>query len=166
MILRAARLGTTSFHTKTTTGRRIGPTGPCSGETIEDSTFARFSEFFDFRFLQHYLPGTDLRRSVTDFEIRDVAFCAIQQVMCDALGWKTCAHAGRKHNLTFVRHQSWVSLKYVDKLILFTVTMKQCGLTAGMQGREIDTEVLDAEYVTQRTLLAFQHPTKEWFWII
>ena len=26
------------------------------------------------------------RRSVTDFEIRDVAFCSIQQVMCDALG--------------------------------------------------------------------------------
>src|ERR1700722_14515673 len=66
MILRAARLGTKSFHTKTTTGRRIGPTGPCSGETIEDSTFARFSEFFDFRFLQHYLPGTDLRNLRTD----------------------------------------------------------------------------------------------------
>ena len=46
---RAATLGTISFHTKTTTDRAIGPTEPCSSENIEDSTFARFSEFFDFR---------------------------------------------------------------------------------------------------------------------
>src|SRR5258705_5148687 len=57
--VRSPRRGTTSFHTKTTTGRRIDPTGRRSSANTEDPTFARFSEFFDFRLLQQYLPSAD-----------------------------------------------------------------------------------------------------------
>ena len=59
-VLRAATLGTKSFHTKTTTDRVIGPTEPCSSENIEDLTFARFSEFFDFRLFRHHRPNSDI----------------------------------------------------------------------------------------------------------
>jgi hypothetical protein len=39
---------------------RIGPSGRCSGQVIETSAFARFSEMFDFGLLQQYLPGAEI----------------------------------------------------------------------------------------------------------
>jgi len=50
---------TTSLHIKTTTDLRIGPTELCSSRDSE-STFARFSESFDFRLLQQYLHLVDV----------------------------------------------------------------------------------------------------------
>jgi hypothetical protein len=62
-LVRSARrdVMTSSFHTKTTRGRRIGPTGPCSSGNIGDSTLAIFSEFFDSRLLQQYPPKPDIQ---------------------------------------------------------------------------------------------------------
>ena len=62
-VLRTATLGTISFHTKTTTDRAIGPTEPCSSENIEDSTFARFSEFFDLQLFRQHRPVCDIGRT-------------------------------------------------------------------------------------------------------
>jgi hypothetical protein len=39
------------------------PPGPCRNENIEESTLARFLEFFDFRLLQQYLPTPDISMS-------------------------------------------------------------------------------------------------------
>jgi hypothetical protein len=49
---------------KTTTDLRIGPSGHCSGRVAETSALARFSETFDFRLLQHYLPTADILDAV------------------------------------------------------------------------------------------------------
>jgi len=56
--MRSARddVRATSFHPKTTTDLRIGPSGRCSGRVVETSDFARFSEMFDFRLLQQNPP--------------------------------------------------------------------------------------------------------------
>jgi hypothetical protein len=52
----AALGGTTSLHREATMDLRSGVTELCSGENVKKSTFARFSEQFDFRLLQQY-PG-------------------------------------------------------------------------------------------------------------
>ena len=39
---------------------RSATTGPCSGENVQESTFARFSEQLDFRLLQQYLPKPEV----------------------------------------------------------------------------------------------------------
>jgi hypothetical protein len=52
--------GTTSFYPKPTMDLRIGPSGRCSGQIIEASAFARFSEMFDFGLLQQYRPTGDI----------------------------------------------------------------------------------------------------------
>ncbi len=52
---------------KTTTDLLSGTTEPCSGKNVQKSTFARFSEQFDFRLLQQYLPcvdGSELARTL------------------------------------------------------------------------------------------------------
>lgn len=85
------------------------------------------------------------RRSVTDFEIRDFAARPIDQMVGQALRWKTCTHTRRERGLTLVGRQRRGALKNVDEFILFAVPMKQCRLPAGMQGRKIYTEVLEAE---------------------
>ena len=45
---------------KTTTDLRSGATELCSGQGVEKSTFARFSQRLDFRVLQQYLPIADI----------------------------------------------------------------------------------------------------------
>src|SRR5258706_312168 len=45
---------------ETTTELRIGAAEHRSGGVIQKSTFAKFLASFDFRLLQHYLPGPDI----------------------------------------------------------------------------------------------------------
>ena len=51
------------FYPKTTMDLRIGPSGRCSGQVIETSAFARFSEMFDFGLLQQYLPEAEVKQT-------------------------------------------------------------------------------------------------------
>jgi len=85
--------------------------------------------------------------------------------MGEASRWKPCTHAWRKGHFTLVRHQRWGPLKNVNELVLSAVAMKQRRLSTRRQGCKIDTEVLDAEKIAQRTLLAPKHPAEEWYWI-
>src|SRR5260370_42304501 len=58
-------MGTTSFHTKTTTDLRIGAGEPCGSRPVQESTLARFSGSYDFRLLQQYRRKADLREKLT-----------------------------------------------------------------------------------------------------
>jgi hypothetical protein len=66
MRLASGDVGSTSFHTKTTTDHRIGVTGLCCGRDVKKSTFVEFLVPFNFRLLQQYRHKADVPLASTN----------------------------------------------------------------------------------------------------
>ena len=74
---------------------------------------------------------------------------------------KARAHAGREVDLALIGDERRRAFQYIDELVLLAVPVQQRRLAAGPQAREIHAEILEAEEVAQRPLLALRHAAEE-----
>jgi hypothetical protein len=83
------------------------------------------------------IPGA----AVPDFQVKDVAFGAIDQMVRVAAAGPEPSAQRR-----FAREcdQDRMALQHVDELVLLGVRMTQCGNRAGRKAREVDPEALMA----------------------
>src|SRR5262245_27573658 len=93
-------------------------------------------------------------RAIADLEIHDVLATPIDEmvrVACARLEART--HARRELGLAGIGDERRPSFEDIDQLVLLRVRMSQSRDRVRRQAREIDTEIRQAERITERTLL-------------
>jgi hypothetical protein len=83
--------------------------------------------------------------AIANFEIHHVSIGTVHQLMRNARGRKSRAHAGTENRFAGVRDQCRFALQYINEFILLAVTMQKGRLSSRQQPREIYAEVLEPE---------------------
>lgn len=104
--------------------------------------------------------------AVADLEIDDVARRPVDQMMRDARRREARAHARREVDLARVGDERRRAFQNIDELVLLRVSMQQRGLASGQKPRQVHAEVLQAEDVAERPLLAVRHAAEEGLGIV
>src|SRR5262249_5811078 len=105
-------------------------------------------------------------RSRADLEIDSILVGAVDQAVAvgDA-GLESRRVASSQHHLAIVFTQHHFTGDHVDELILGGMPVALCGGGTGLQGGEIDTELVESGCVTQPLAYAPSHHLAERLWI-